>query len=107
VDLSRRPGAVKAARSAPGGLGLEGEDWREIVVNRERGPSVSFLAARFAEEHGARFAGGVLWSGAVIKCDVRCGTAPGGDGRNEVSAAGAGLCADYMKAGLSDASSRA
>jgi hypothetical protein len=47
------PEPVKAARSAPEGLGLEGEDRRGIVRRRERGPSCSFLAARFAKECAA------------------------------------------------------
>jgi hypothetical protein len=37
VDFSWRPGAVKVARSAPGGLGLDGEDRCEIVRLQGKG----------------------------------------------------------------------
>jgi hypothetical protein len=54
---------LAAARSGQGREAakqtLDGEDRCEIVVARERGLSCSFLAARFAEERGAR-EGGVL-----------------------------------------------
>jgi hypothetical protein len=74
ILFSRWPGAVKAARSAPAGLGLDGEDRREIVVCGERGRAgCAFLTARGALEQSVRRIKGrrphTLPRGSYSACD--------------------------------------
>ena len=55
---------------------LDGEDCCEIVRERERGPLRFLSLPRGARKGMAPVSGGVLWSGAEIKCEGGRGIAP-------------------------------
>ena len=86
---------------------LDGEDCREIVRERERGRSCFYLAARFAEEHGARFGRRALERrGNQVRRRARDRARPWLVLHRAIRRPGRAL-ADDMNAALSDASSAA